>query len=293
MSSSKVPVMPTKLKYKLSVAFCLMSLVPMLTGLYIASRFITFPFSVSPEILSSITFAMFFSLAAVLLGFVVVKQLTNPILHVTEAAKNIARGNLETKMELHGSDEIEDLSKSLKIISQNAFELMQKVELLSLKDKLTDLYNTSYIRERLDEEVQRAIHSQCPCSFAYLKIDRFSDYVTAYGPATAEGILKSVAKIFSDNLSPFDRAARTATDEFAIVFPNRNKKKAIEMIEKIRKKVSDFFVGNGFEVELALTLCIGISENPIDGVLADGLYMKAQDRMKMAKSGGKLLEAFA
>ena len=50
-----------------------------------------------------------------------------------------------------GTDELEELSRSLRVISKNAKELLDKVEKLSPRDKLTGLYNVSYIRERLDD----------------------------------------------------------------------------------------------------------------------------------------------
>ena len=293
-NSQTVRIMPTKIRYKLLVSFCLMSIVPLLVSVYVASLFIKFPFTDHPVVLSSISVALLFTLLSSVLGFQITRQVAYPILDITKAVQDIAKGKLDTEKEIKGSEELEDLSKSLKVISQNAHELMQKVERLSLKDKLTGLYNATYIRERLDEEIQRAIHSQCPCSFAYFKIDQFSAYALNYGPAAAEEVLKAFAKIFPEYLSHYDRAARITTDEFAIIFPNRNKKKSIEMVERIRKGVVDFFASNGIEAGAMLTFCVGISENPIDGVSGDVLYAKALDRMRIAKTkGANQIEAFS
>ncbi len=290
----KARIMPTKIKYLLLVSFCLMSVVPLLVNVYVASLFIKFPFTAHPTVLGSISVALLCTLAASFLGFQVTRQVAYPILDVTKVARDIAKGKLDTGTEIKGSEELEDLSQSLKMISQNAHELMQKVERLSLKDNLTGLYTASYIRERLDEEIQRAIHSQCPCSFAYFKIDQFSSYESIYGPAAAEGILKVFATIFSSNLSNYGRAARIATDEFAIIFPNRNKKKSIETVERMRKGVVDFFASHGAEAGATLTFCVGISENPIDGISGDALYAKARDRMRFAKTkGANQIEAFS
>ena len=182
------------------------------------------------------------------------------------------------------TEEIQELTRSLKMISRNAKELLGQVEKLSLRDKLTGLYNAHYIRERLDEEIQRAIHYQQPCSFAYLFIHNYDTYVSKHGEKELEEALKRVAQSINDHLREFDRAARIGRGEFAIIFPDKNKKKIIEIMEKM-----------GGEILGAHRLlpCIGVSENPIDGVHADGLFLKAQDRMKTAKQTGKLLEAFA
>jgi diguanylate cyclase (GGDEF)-like protein len=205
-----------------------------------------------------------------------------PLVQVKEAAENIAAGRLEDEPQVVGAtDEIQDLTQSLKKISRNAKELLEKVEKLSLKDKLTGLYNATYIRERLDEEIQRAIYYQRPCSFAYIMIKNYDEITAKSGEEASEGTLKMMAGVLNGQMSEFDRAARIGRGEFAIIFPDKNKKKCIELMEKIRQ-----------ESPKDLSVCIGISENPIDGVDADSLYVKAQDRMKVAHRSGKPLEAF-
>ena len=287
-------MLPTKLKYKMLVSFCLMSLLPILAGIYVASLFIHFPFEANQGNLTTVSLVSLFSLFLSFLGYTITKQTMNPISKVTETAHNIAEGKLDEAPAADVSDtadEIQDLTRSLRTISRNAKELLEKVEKLSLKDKLTGLYNAAYIRERLDEEIQRAIYYQRPCSFVYLVIQNLEVFEAAQGAAKGEEVIKAVAKSFSSELREFDRAARIGRGEFAIILPDKNKKKAIETVEKIGQVLTSSLgtLGGG----VPLTPCAGISENPIDGVQADGLYIKAQDRMKVAKSGKKLLEAFA
>ena len=293
----KMTVMPTKLRYKLLVSFCLMSLLPILAGLYVASLFVKFPFVMSSESLWTVSLVMMFSIALSFFGYLITRQIFNPIVNITTAAHNIAQGRLdeETNMDSKGSDELEELSRSLRTISKNARELLDKVDRLSLKDKLTGLYNASYIRERLDEEIQRAIHYQRPCSFVFLNIDGFNRYVLKHGLDASDGALKSTAKILEKHLSEFDRAARIGKDEFAIIFPDKNKKKAIQAVEAISQDISNFaFLGDSDSERGKLTVCVGISENPIDGISADELYVKAQDRLRTAKQKGSgVIEAFA
>ena len=286
-------ILPTKLKYKMVVSFCLMSILPTLAGVYVASTFIKFPLEAGQSNLAAVSLVLLFSLILSFLGFHVTRQMVVPIEDVTAAAHQIAEGKLDEDHPVASdtTDELQDLTRSLKIISKNAKELLEKVEKLSLKDRLTGLYNATYIRERLDEEIQRAIHYQRPCSFACILMQNYDAFESAYGEKNAEEALRSVAEAFNNHLREFDRAARIGRGEFVIILPDKNKKQCIEIVEKICTEISAKpFAKEG---EKGLVPCAGISENPIDGVLADGLYMKAQDRMKMAKSGGKLLEAFA
>ena len=209
-----------------------MSVLPILAGVYVASLFIKFPFEMTPESLWTVTLVMLFSLALSFFGYLITRQIFGPIADISLAAKKIAQGKLDdtTSAAAMGSDELEDLSKSLRAISQNARELLDKVEKLSMKDKLTGLYNATYIRERLNEEIQRAIHYQRPCSFALINIDGFNRFVMKHGLDASDDVLKKVAKILEKNLPELDRVARIRKDEFAIIFPDKNKKKAILMV---------------------------------------------------------------
>ncbi len=283
--------LPTNLKYLLLVSFCLMTLIPMLAGSYVASLMMRAAQEKGQPYLFTVSIVGLLSLLIAYLGFVVVKQLLMPLVQVKTAAADIAAGNLDREPEIvNSTDEIQDLTRSLQKISKNAKELLEKVERLSLKDKLTGLYNAAYIRERLDEEIQRAIHYQRPCSFAFFTLRHFDAYVEKYGEAVSEETLKKVAGVLNHEMREFDRAARVGRGEFVIILPDKNKKKCIEMVEKIDRGIRELNLQ--LSPAETLTLAAGVSENPIDGVQADSLYIKAQDRMKVAFSQGKALEAF-
>lgn len=285
-------VMPTKLRYKLLTSFCLMSLLPTLAGVYIASLFIKFPFEVTSENMITISLVILFSLALSYSGFLIAKQIVHPIADVSQAAYNIAQGKLdESPVEFKGADELEELTHSLRTISSNARELLDKVDKLTLKDKLTGLYNATYIRERLSEEIQRAIHYQRSCSFVYFMIDDFDQFALVNSAEAVESVLKALANILNTELSEFDRAARIQKGEFGIIFFDKNKKKAIESTQHILYSIgkSSFAKFGGG----TLTVSIGLSENPLDGVTAHELYTKAQARAKISGQKGKnQVEAF-
>jgi diguanylate cyclase (GGDEF)-like protein len=291
--------MPTKSKYRLLVSFCLMSVVPVLVGVYIASLFIKFPFEDnSSENIATITLVSLFSLVLSYLGYLVTRGIVHPMEEVSQAAQKIAEGRVEEPIlieNVKGCDELEELSYSLKTISSNAKELLEKVEKLSLKDKLTGLYNASYIRERLDEEIQRAIHYQSPCSFAYFSIENMDLYTSRYGQAAAEEALKMIANIFNRYVSDFDKAARVTKEEFVIIFPDKNKKKAIEAVERIEKDIDQsVFLKVAPDDKTRYKVFAGVSEDPLDGVSATELYNKAQRRSRLAMARGDgLVEAFA
>jgi len=263
-----------------------MSLLPILVGVYIASFFIKFPFTVNAANLLTISLVTVFSLTLSFLGYLVTRQLVSPIVEVADYARQIARGEPAAPKSVKGSEEIEELAKSLKTISENARELLGKVEKLSMKDKLTGLYNVTYLHERLNEEIQRAIYFQRPCSFAYFGIGLPDSRGSPLGASASEEVLKVIADVFRKHLGEFDRAARITASEFAVIYPDKNKKKCIQLAEQIRGEILEA-CGTLDKGRAGFCVSIGISENPIDGVSAEELYKKAELRVGLARARGR------
>lgn len=288
---TKARSMPTKLRYKLIISFCLMSLLPLAIGLSILNVLFDYADLKSPGNIVVLGFVTLSTLIFSFLGYKITHQLIEPIHQKTCIAQQefLERSSSDSSQ----VDELRDLAMSLKKISQDAHELLEKVSKFSLKDKLTGLYNVSYIRERLNEEISRAIHYQHPCSFAYLALNRFEEFCLEHSDEQVDEVLKKVAQTIGYYLSEFDRASRTNASEFAIIFPDKNKKKAIQIIEKIKVDIQKYFLEIDKKPSV-LSLSVGISENPIDGANADELFVKAQDRVRAAQSKGPNdVEAFA
>lgn len=189
---------------------------------------------------------------------------------------------------VYRSDDLELLdifAKQVAISIESDF-LMHKAQSLEIKDPLTGLFNESYIKSRLDEEIKRAILYQRPCSFILYDVDGFRQYRSQFGDLASEAALKKVAVVLEDSVSEIERAARFGDNQFAIVLPEKNKKQAQEISEDMRKKI-EFAFSEESDKSRRLTVSGGLSENPIDGMSAEDLINKARELLKLAKSQGK------
>jgi diguanylate cyclase (GGDEF)-like protein len=164
--------------------------------------------------------------------------------------------------------------------------LMHRVEKLEIKDTLTGLYNESFIRGRLQEEIKRAIAYQRPCGFILFNIDNFKEFHQNFGSLQAEAALKKIASLMKDSFTEIDRVGRFGDNEFAVVLPEKNKRQVQEAAEELRKKVA-FTFGEEQDTRKKITLSGGVAENPLDGIDASELIAKAKDLVKLAKSQGK------
>ncbi len=178
-------------------------------------------------------------------------------------------------------------AKQMAIAIENDL-LVKRAEELKVIDELTGLYNETYMKSRLDEEVRRAIRYHRPCSLVILNLDNYRQFTDLYGGLAAEGTLRQVAEILKSKASEVDRVGRISDDEFALVLPERNKREAIELAEAIRRQIEQTVFKNGpQQLPCTVTASSGVSENPIDGATGQELFDKAVSSVKAAKIQGK------
>lgn len=188
----------------------------------------------------------------------------------------------------YDKDDIELLdifSKQIAIAIENDI-MASRIEKLEIKDALTGLYNQSFINSRLEEEIKRAIAYQRPCAFIIFNVDNFSKYRDKFGLITAEVAIKKIAVLVRDSVTEFDRVGRTGDDEFSVILPEKNKRQAQDIAENIRKKI-EFIYSEEKDRDKQLTSSAGVAENPLDGIEAGQLILKARELLSKAKTAGK------
>lgn len=181
-------------------------------------------------------------------------------------------------------DLIKIFAKQITIAIENDIWI-KKSEELSIKDDLTGLYSKNYVLSRLDEEIRRAIFYQRPCSLILLDIDNFKSLREARGELVAEDVIRRVAKLIRDNITPVGKAARIGGNEFGMLLPEKNKREAAYIAENVRKQIEAANFSR--EGSLKITVSGGVSENPIDGSTQEELFKKATELLGNAKSMGK------
>ncbi|MDT8900101.1 GGDEF domain-containing protein [Anaeroselena agilis] len=119
--------------------------------------------------------------------------------------------------------------------------MIQRLNLSSLTDFTTGLWNRRYFYLRLDEEEARATKKKAPLCVAMIDVDGFKAVNDTYGHAAGDLLLSDLAAIFKKNTRATDVVARWGGDEFAIIFSETSIKDAHEVIERIRQKVEAKF----------------------------------------------------
>lgn len=170
-------------------------------------------------------------------------------------------------------DFVSVFAKQISIALENEL-LLRKNKALAIRDELSGLYNERYIRQRLEEEIKRAIAYQRPCAVALFTIDGVEGFRSRRGVGETEQAVKKVGRVIEESVTEIDRVGRFASNEFVVILPERNKREAIEIAEGIRQRVEGAFASAGDPLD-RLTVSGGVAENPLDGITAHDLLSKS------------------
>lgn len=119
----RLSLVPAGLRYKLGIAFVLMSLIPLSICVYLATNYI-FPMLNSIWDVS-LVIAITFLIA--LLGFKIAKDIVSPIVDMAVKAKGIANGDFSSDIDVRSEDEIGELGGTLNMLTRRIRENMDEL----------------------------------------------------------------------------------------------------------------------------------------------------------------------
>lgn len=110
----KISMVPKGLRYKLLLAFTLMSVIPLLVSMYLASIYV-FP---RLDSIADVSIVLVLSITIAILGLVSAKSFIDPVIEMTLEARMIANGEYNKKLAVTRDDEVGQLADSINIMTQ-------------------------------------------------------------------------------------------------------------------------------------------------------------------------------
>lgn len=114
----------------------------------------------------------------------------------------------------------------------------RRFEELSKRDNLTGLYNDRYLFKRLFVEIKKASEKKSNISLIFFDLDRFKEVNDTKGHLAGSRVLKEVGEIMEEIFMDTNAVlSRYGGDEFVILLPDSNQKKAIAHAERLRSRI--------------------------------------------------------
>jgi len=132
-------------------------------------------------------------------------------------------------------------------------ELLRQLELLSISDGLTGLYNRRYFDTKIFEEARRAFRQKHDLFLSVLDVDNLKEMNDKFGHLAGDNLLKLVGDIIKHCIREnVDWPFRYGGDEFCVILTQVSQEQAL--------KTSERFIQNFNEKKLPLTgLSIGLA----------------------------------
>ncbi len=109
----------------------------------------------------------------------------------------------------------------------------------NLVDELTMVGNRKGYIQAINKARNTWLETEQSLTIVIIDVDRFKSVNDNFGHSIGDQVLKSLGKMLKNNIRSSDYVARFGGEEFVIILPETDLKKAIQITKKIRKVVNN------------------------------------------------------
>jgi diguanylate cyclase (GGDEF)-like protein/PAS domain S-box-containing protein len=168
-----------------------------------------------------------------------------------------------------------------------SLKLREALEIQSIRDPLTQLFNRRYMEETLEREFSRCSRSKSDLGLLILDIDHFKKYNDDHGHDAGDMVLIEFANMLNDKLRDGDVACRYGGEEFVLIMPGAPLNVLEQRAELIRNDLKRLVINYQGKVLNNITVSIGISSYPLHAENPKALIKAADIALYEAKETGR------
>lgn len=216
-----------------------------------------------------------------ILIWVLARKIASPLRQLAETANTLDRPTTTRELMLIRSWYFES-NELRKAMLKGVGLLHSKIGLLRQEaqtDSLTGLHN----RRSFDAQLSHFIAQRCPFAVLAIDIDHFKRVNDEFGHDIGDVVLQSLAKILLDVTRDSDVVARTGGEEFIVIMPRVEVKRAYQLAERLRMRISESYI----DPVGCINVSIGISGWPIEQLNIDEVLKLADQALYEAKKTGR------
>lgn len=144
MANKRLSLASRGLRYKLRVAFSLMSIIPLLVCIYLFLYYSPYIAKV-PFSSAQVALSVFISIIIAFIGFWVAKQIVDPIVEMSNEARSIAKGEFTKTIDVYREDEIGELGNALNQLTRR------------IRDNMDELRNYGERTKEINSEINKRV----------------------------------------------------------------------------------------------------------------------------------------
>jgi diguanylate cyclase (GGDEF)-like protein len=165
-------------------------------------------------------------------------------------------------------------------VERHESSLLAALAELASTDELTGCAVRRVLRQKTEQEIERALRTGGNLSLLMIDVDQFKSVNDSFGHVVGDRVLATIGRILMANVRTFDVASRLGGDEFALLLPETDARGAVVVAERIFRDLA----GAG---EVPVTLSIGVSSLDRSLPTAEHLFDEADMALYQVKRAGR------
>jgi diguanylate cyclase (GGDEF)-like protein len=140
-----------------------------------------------------------------------------------------------------------------------------ELQQMATQDELTKLFNRRDFFASLEKELKAAWRSHRPLGLIILDVDNLKLINDTYGHNVGDAVLANLGKLLGNRVRGDDIAARIGGDEFAVLMPDTDKRRASAVAARLEKALQRKSIYEAEGLELKLSVSCGVAGYPWSG----------------------------
>ena len=167
-----------------------------------------------------------------------------------------------------------------------SFDRQALFEAAATTDSVTGLHNRHWMEETFARELLRCGHAGTPAALFMIDLDHFKHVNDRYGHRVGDAVLARFGELMRNALRPRDLCARFGGEEFCVLLPDIDVRKAVHAAERLRARVNDQPAQVSSELTVDYTVSIGVAGWRPGSTIAE-LIDAAETALYAAKRAGR------
>ncbi|MFH0783616.1 MAG: diguanylate cyclase [Pseudomonadota bacterium] len=163
----------------------------------------------------------------------------------------------------------------------------RKLQNMAMTDFLTGLPNRRSALQRLKNLVAEVLRYGEPLSILMIDIDHFKLINDTHGHDCGDTVLQQVTRLLEEKARSYDMVSRWGGEEFLVISARSNGSDTCQLAERLRRTVENHEIRISEQLEIKLTISIGVATWCPAFHDAGELIKNADKALYQAKAGGR------